>query len=63
MKIIVVDNFDRDTVSDKLIAKDVSAYWSKRIVELLNAKCRNSSSNFFRVVSDDCKLYAGDENG
>ena len=61
MKIIMVDNFDRDTVSDELIAIDVSKHWSKRIAGLLNAKYSgNNTSIFFKSVSDDHELYVGD---
>ena len=60
MKIIKVDNFDRDAVSDELIAMDVSERWSKWIVELLNVEYSGSSSSvFFRAVLDDYKLYVG----
>ena len=57
MKIIRVDNLDRETVSDILVAENVDAY-GQDIVKFLNYKySANHSSDFFRLVKDDYKLY------
>lgn len=58
MKIIAVSNFDNESVSDVLVAENVSEYYAKHIVEFLNGKFSGTSSpNYYRVVSDDHKLY------
>ena len=57
MKIIAVDNFDRDSESDELIAENVPEHWANRIVSLLNEKVGRMSRDYFRAVSDDYKLY------
>ena len=56
MKIIRVDNFDRDYVSDVLIAKDVTEIYGKLIVKLLNSHEGERSQYFYRVVDDQYKL-------
>ncbi len=55
MKIICVDNFDRENVDDTLIAENVSEHFVKVIVEPLNEKF--SGSVYFRAVPDDHKLH------
>ena len=58
MKIINVDNFDRDTVSDTLVAENVPKYYAKDIVEFLNDKYSGStSSDYFMIKPNDYKLY------
>lgn len=56
MKIIQVDAFDRDNVSDIFIAQHLTTYWAEHIVTLLNVKFLDSSL-FFKAVPDDYKLY------
>lgn len=56
-KIIKIDNFDRETVSDQLIAENVNDYYGKQIVEDLNARWSGDQSpDFFKLVPDDHKL-------
>ncbi len=58
MKIIQVDNFARENVSEQLIAENVSEYWSARIVMLLNDKYSGSDTSFYcQAVTDDYKLF------
>lgn len=57
MKIICIDNFDRETKSDILICDSVTDYWGTLIVKLLNQNTRQESDQFFRLVTDDYKLY------
>ena len=58
MKIISVDNFDRDNVSDQLIADNVSEYYGAVMVQALNAKYGDDHSDwFFHIVPDDYKIY------
>ena len=58
MKIVSVDNFDREipgaTSDDKLVAENLSGYYASVIVEMLNKKF--SSDRYYRVAEDDYKL-------
>lgn len=60
MKIIVKDNFDRESVSDRLIAENVSEHWAERIVDAMNAREHEHSPDFFKAVPDDYELYVYD---
>lgn len=58
MKIIQVDNFNRESISDALIAENVSEYHGKIITNFLIEKLSgNDSHMFFRLVENDFKLY------
>lgn len=58
MKIIVVDNFNRESVSDVLIAEKTPDYYADFITTALNKKYSGDNSpDFFKVVEDDYKLY------
>lgn len=58
MKIVCVDNFNRDYVSDKVIANNVSEYYGKEIVKFLNNKFGGKHSPyFFRMVEEEYELY------
>jgi len=59
MKIIIVDNFDRELVShpDRLVAENVNERYAKEIAKFLNKKYSSDySPDFFRVVKDNYKL-------
>ena len=57
MKIIRTDNFNRDHVSDGLIAENVNEFFAKLIVKLLNKYTGMNSQDYFKAVPDDHKLY------
>ncbi len=57
MKIIAVDNFDREIRSDEVIAENLNDYYAKLITRLLNAGLPEDSDLFFRAVENDYKLY------
>ncbi len=59
MKIVLTDNFDRETKSEKLICANVPACWAQEIADFLNAKHNhNGDSDFWaKVTPDDYKLY------
>lgn len=57
MKIVAVDNYDRESVSDELICENVNEYHGKRIVNLLNLDAGEHSDWFFELKEDDYKLY------
>ncbi len=54
MKIIAVDNYDRESVNDILICENVHKWYGDMIVKMLNEK---SDISFFKLVPDDTKLY------
>ena len=57
MKIVRVDNFDRDTVCDKLVAENVNDVYGTCMVEALNAEFSGDSlPDYFRMVPDDYVL-------
>lgn len=58
MKIICVDNFDRDDKCDKLVCENVSEYYGKYMTEFLNNKFSGDyAPDYYRLVEDDYKLY------
>lgn len=59
MKIILVDNFDRQRPSasdDVLIAESVSEHYVEQIVSALNANSLPEDDYFFKAFPDDYKL-------
>lgn len=58
VKIIRVDNFDREHVPDELIAENVDPKIATEITEFLNRKHSGIySPDFYKVVPDDHKLH------
>lgn len=58
MKIIDVDNFDRENVDDVLVCENINEHYGKMVVNILNERYSSDhSSSFFRLVEDDYKLY------
>lgn len=61
MKIVKKDNFARESVSDSLIAENVSEYYGEIIVKCLNEKLGGRySSDFFSLEQNDYKLFEVD---
>lgn len=58
MKIIRVDNFDREGVNDRLVCENVNEYYGLKIAEYLNDRFSGEHSpDFYRLVDDNYKLY------
>ena len=58
MKIIVVDNFGRESISDKLVCTNVSKYYGEIIVKALNVQLSGDYADvFYKLVQNDYKLY------
>lgn len=57
VKIIIVDNFDRETVSDTLLADNVIEHYAHIICDLLNKREGENTANYYRVVDLDYELY------
>lgn len=61
MKIIAVDNFDRDEIPNVLVAENVNKYWGDKIVTSLNYMEGTdlNAQYYFLLVDDDHKLWGG----
>lgn len=58
MKIIAQDNFNREHVSDKLVAENVTDCYAPQIAEFLNLKFGGADApHYFKAVRNDYKLY------
>lgn len=58
MKIICVDNLNRETYDDKLVCENIDKFYGEIVVKSLNDKLSGEySSSYFRLVEDDYKLY------
>jgi hypothetical protein len=61
MKIVMIDNFNRETVADVLIAENVNKHFGEVIVRLLNSREGDSSPNYFVLKEDSYILWRGME--
>lgn len=57
MKIICVNNFGNESVSDKLVAENVNEYYAEIIAAGLNSLEGDNSPNYYKAVEDNHKLY------
>ncbi|GAF67352.1 unnamed protein product [marine sediment metagenome] len=58
MKIICKDNFCREYISEKLIAKNVPSFYAKCIKDALNEEFGGSlAQDFFDIEADNYVLY------
>lgn len=58
MKIVQVDNYDRDNVNDVLICENVDEYHGNIMVNALNNRLSGDWSDaYFVLKEDDYKLY------
>lgn len=57
MKVVGVSNFDKETVSDLLIAENVILTWAVRFAKLCNEFVGDDNRYHFVVKLDDYKLY------
>ena len=63
MKIVKIDNYNRESISDVLIAENVPSSYAETIVTMLNQKFGGRySSRFYVVKPNDYKLYKFDPN-
>jgi hypothetical protein len=61
MKIVCIDNYNRESRSDVLIAENVHKYFGEVIVEFLNKREGDNTDNFFVLKEDGYKLWRGME--
>lgn len=57
MKIIAKDNFDRENISEFVVATEVNKYYANLIAKLLNNRGSDDQPYFYKAVPDDYKLY------
>lgn len=60
LKIIAIDNFDRESVADLLVADNVHENYANEIADFLQQRYGgNYAPRFYKVVDDDHKLWGG----
>lgn len=57
MKIICVDNYDREFRDDILIAINVHPSYGKLLVDTINDSPKRYDGDFFRLVEDNYELF------
>lgn len=57
MKIIGIDNFDRENFSDILVCENVNEGYGRIITNMLNTREGSGGDRFYKLVRDDHKLY------
>jgi hypothetical protein len=58
MKIVKVSNFNKETMSDQLVATEVSEHYGESIADSLNEQFSGAHApDWFKLVADDYKLY------
>lgn len=57
MKIIGKSNFDDASVNDILVCDNVNEFFGNKIIDFLNASNVQDSIYYYKLVSDDYKLY------
>jgi len=61
MKIVIVDNFGRESVADVLVAENVNENYAQKIVDFLNSE-NGENSDWFVLKPDDYRLSRGMED-
>lgn len=57
MKIVKVDNYDRESINDELVAENIQQQvLGERMVSALNAHPFRNKDDYYRLVTDDYKL-------
>ena len=56
MKIVIIDNYDRENTTDLLVCENVHPLMGELICELLNKEEPDSSPCYFTVKPDDYEL-------
>lgn len=58
MKIICIDNFDREIYEDKLVCEKIGKSYGEVLVEMLNEKFSGDThSDYYILVENDYKLF------
>lgn len=63
MKIVHTDNFDRETVPERIVAENIQNRTEGNLMlSVLQARCSNTGSDWYKLVDDDYVLRNGDPN-
>ena len=63
MKIIRTDNFDRESVSEYVVAENLSPFWGETILRVMIENLTSDNEpDWFKLVEDDYQLYEFDPN-
>ena len=58
MKIVCVDNYDREFYDDILVCKNIrNEKWGNVMVDALNSRKGENSELLYKLVEDDYKLF------
>jgi len=57
MKIVAYSNHDTETVNEKLIAENLKQADAETKCAALNVRVTDADTYYYKVVSDDYKLY------
>lgn len=57
MKVIAVDNYNRENISDFLYLDGLSEDTAKEVANRLNAKAGQDAERFYKAVTEDYQLY------
>jgi hypothetical protein len=60
MKVIAVDNYDREIYDDRLIAENLTEEAARQMADDLNRKADPEGAWFYKAVSDETKLFTCD---
>jgi hypothetical protein len=60
MKIVMIDNYNRDSVADVLVAENVHEYYGELLVKFLNSQA--GSDQYFVLKPDEYRLSRGMED-
>ena len=60
MKIITVDNYDRESVAQTLVADHITSEWAAKVMlEALQNTVSRNDSTWYHLVPDDHQLWRG----
>lgn len=59
MKIVLVDNFNRDEIADYLVCENIDGHYGELVVNFLNGREHDDSPNYFMLKEDDYVLSRG----
>jgi len=62
MKVIAIDNFDRELYSEQLVCENINKYHGINFVKFLNDGTSDNSQWYYKLVEDDYKLFVYDPN-
>lgn len=61
-KVIIIDNFDRDYISDRLFKDNLTMEEAEKLATEENSKTRDNTPDYYKAVEDDYTLHNAYEN-